>query len=78
MKACYNHLTSEQQPGHSYYSPVSALEVEATKDKIDSILNEALENKLITKSEHSAMDPKDKGPGRFYCNFKVHKNHEPK
>ena len=37
MKACYNHLTSEQQPGHSYYSPVSALEVEATKDKIDSI-----------------------------------------
>ena len=34
MKACYNHLTSEQQPGHPYYSPVSAVEIETTKDKI--------------------------------------------
>ena len=50
MPACYNHLTSEQEPGHPYYSPVSALEVEATKDKIDSVLKEALENKIITKN----------------------------
>ena len=24
------------------------------------------------------MDPEDKNPSKFYCNFKVHKNHKHK
>ena len=77
MRACYNHLTAEQEPGRPYYSPVSALFIEATKTKIENTLKEAIDNKTITTNEYIAMDPKEKGPGRFYCNFKVHKEHEP-
>ena len=76
MRACYNHLTSEQVPGSPHYCPVNVLAVEETKKKIDIILKETLDNNFITKSEHSAMDPEDKGPERFFCNLKVHKEHE--
>ena len=76
MRACYMHLTAEQTPGVPYYSPVSLLALEDTKTKIDTILHEALVNNIISKKEFCAMDPKEKGPGCFYCTFKVHKPHQ--
>ena len=71
LKACYDHLTSEVAPGQPYYSPVNDLEVERTKAKII----EGLEKEIISKTEYEEMNPDETGPGRFYCNFEVHKPH---
>ena len=75
LKACYDHLTSEVAPGQPYYSPVNDLEVERTKAKIIELLKEGLEKEIISKTEYEEMNPVETGPGRFYCNFKVHKPH---
>ena len=48
------------------------------KNKILDTLEEALEDKIITKEEFDAMQPEDKNAYRFYCNFKVHKQKEHK
>ena len=76
VKACYKHLTSSQSEGNPYYTQVDALEVERSKAQIENTLLEALKNNIISQDEFHAMNPKDKEPGRFYCNFKVHKKHE--
>ena len=76
VKACYKHLTSSQSEGNPYYTQVDALEVERSKAQIESTLLEALKDNIISQDEFHAMNPKDKEPGRFYCNFKVHKKHE--
>ena len=39
-------------------------------------MEEGFNNKCINKEEYEAMKPEEKGPGKFYCNFKVHKPHE--
>ena len=39
----------------------------------NSCVLEALKNNIISQDEFHAMNPKDKEPGRFYCNFKVQK-----
>ena len=44
--------------------------------KIKSILEEGYDNLIISKEEYEAMDPTDKNPSKFYCTFKVHKNHK--
>ena len=75
MKACYRHLGSEQSENHPYYTQVDEFEVERSKNKIDTLLKEALENKTISSDEYIGMVAADKEPGRFYCNFKVHKQH---
>ena len=33
------------------------------------------ENKIITEDEKEAMEPGDTGVGKFYCLYKVHKEH---
>ena len=76
MRACYEHLTAQLAPDIPYYIPVNELAMQETKTKIINVLQEALEDNVITKQEFSAMDPEDKGVGRFYCNFKVHKQQE--
>ena len=73
MRACYSHLTSYQTENIPYYIQVDDLEIERTKSKISNALKEALEGEIISKDEYSEMIADDKGPGRFYCNFKVHK-----
>ena len=40
------------------------------------VLEEGLDNEIITKEEFQAMSPLNKNVGRFYCNFKVHKPHQ--
>ena len=49
----------------------------AAKTKLKHVLEEGLDNKVITKSEFEAMHPDGKNPAMFYCTFKVHKTHEP-
>ena len=46
------------------------------KDKIKNVLKEAFENKIISKEEYNVMNPEEKNPATFYCNFKVHKQKE--
>ena len=86
LKACYTHLLSSvpnqtdvtEESTKMYYKPVNEFALEEAKTKIIDTLKEALENKIITKNEFSAMNPEDKDPAKFYCNFKVHKQSEQK
>lgn len=55
MKACYEHLTAEMAPSNPYFSPVNELGMEETKTKIKNILQEALENNIITKNKFTAL-----------------------
>ena len=77
MKVCYEHLLSTQSDQQVYYQKVDNLELERAKNKIKHVLEEALNNKIITDEEFNAMDPEDKTPSKFYCNFKIHKQHTP-
>jgi hypothetical protein len=43
--------------------------------KIQDILKTGFQNNVISKSELDAMLPTEKGPGKFYQLFKVHKEH---
>ena len=47
------------------------------KLEIFSVLEDAFEKQLITRGEFQAMNPEECDPARFYCNFKVHKDHLP-
>ena len=81
MKSCYDHLLSSvpnnnDQEGTNpemYYKLVNEFALEHAKTRILDTLNEALENQIITKQDFNAMNPEDKQPSKFYCNFKVHK-----
>ena len=82
MKACYNHLlsnisneTNKDKP-QTYYKAVNEFALEEAKIKIEKVLNDALENRIITKEEYVEMNPQKKNPAVFYCNFKVHKQSE--
>ena len=81
MRACYEHLMSEKvmEDGASknYYSLVEEIELERTKFKNRNLIEEGLENDILTEEEYSAMKPDDKDAARFYCTFKVHKDHAP-
>jgi hypothetical protein len=81
VNSCNQHLLSSQQqptgPPLPYYKPSSEKDLDTMKHQIVSVLKDGLNNKWITKSEFNAMNPSDKGPGRFYQIFKVHKEHEP-
>ena len=77
MKSCYEHLLEKQSSTQNYYKKVSELDLEREKAKIYNNLEEALNNKVITDEELNAMNPEDKNPGKFYCNFKIHKPHTP-
>ena len=77
MRSCYEHLLSTQSHTKTYYQKVDDLELERAKAKIKAVLDEALTNKVITDDEYEAMDPEDKNASKFYCNFKIHKQHTP-
>ena len=50
--------------------------IDIAKHKLTSVLEEALDNNLITKEEFKHMDPDAKSVAKFYMTFKVHKEHE--
>ena len=77
LKVCYEHLLSVQEGTQGqYYKEVPSIEIEVSKKEIRAILDEGLEAKIITKEEYNFMDPTDKDVAKFYCNFKVHKEHK--
>ena len=79
MRACYEHLLSEKvmEDGVSkkYYSRVEEIELERTKFKIRNLIEEGCENDILAEDEYSAMKSYEKDAARFYCTFKVHKDH---
>jgi hypothetical protein len=78
LESCYEHLSSkitindQEQP---YYQKITLSDLQKAKDKIETILKKGHQEKFITKSELDAMLPSEKGPGKFYQLFKVHKKH---
>ena len=81
MRACYEHLNAEKDMGDGklkkYYLMVDDIELEKSKSKIRNIVQEGLENDILSKEEHDAMIADDRESAKFYCTFKVHKKHEP-
>ena len=81
MTSCYKHLSSKQsQPDGSekpYYSRVQPEVLDLVKSQISNLLEEGFDNEYISKDEYEAMDPSEKGPGKFYELFKNHKEHNP-
>ena len=76
LKACYEHLLEKQEgTDKHYYKEVKGIEIDKAKHRIKAVLNEALEAKIISKEEFEFMDPSEKSVAKFYCNFKVHKEH---
>ena len=59
------------------YLRVDDIELERTKSKIKSVVKEGLDNQILSKEEYDAMLSDDKDAAKFYCTFKVHKNHKP-
>ena len=81
MRACYEHPNAEKDMGDGevkkYYLMVDNFELEKIKSKIRNIVQEGLENDILSKEEHDAMIADDREAAKFYCTFKVHKKHEP-
>ena len=79
MKSCYDHLLSSlpndniNEAPEMYYTAANEFALEEAKTKIISVLKEALENNIITKEEYAEMNPEDRNPAKFYCNYKEHK-----
>ena len=49
--------------------------IDKSKLKLTNLLQEGLDNEIITKEHFTAMDPKAKNAAKFYMTFKVHKEH---
>ena len=80
MDSCYKHLASVQKQEDGsykrYYQPVDDLKLlDDVKENVSDLLDDALKNKVISEDEKSAMEPGDTGVGKFYCLYKVHKEH---
>ena len=80
VKACMDHLSSEQinQNGtrRKFYRKVENSKLLDIKNKIINIVQEGYDNKILTKQEYEAMTDIGENPGKFYCTFKVHKQHD--
>ena len=81
MQSCYEQLNSrlnfENGESKSYYQKVEDWELLKAKKEIHKLLNEGLTRNILSKNEYDAMNPDDKNPGKYYQNFKIHKEHEP-
>jgi hypothetical protein len=73
------HLTSTVKANSLgiYYYEISEKDLESAKQETESTLKSALAKNEISKDEFNAMFTSDKGPGKFYQLFKVHKEHNP-
>ena len=78
---CYEHLASEKilKDGDTkqYYLRVDDIELERRKSKIRSVVQEGLDNQILSKEEYDAMLADDKDAAKFYYTLKVQKSHEP-
>ena len=82
LRACYEHLNSKQIQSNgdieNRFQQVNILEIEKAKIEMKNLIDEGLNNNIITQIEYNAINPEDKNLARFYCNFKVHKKYEHK
>ena len=79
MKSCYTHLNDTQKQSDdtlkNYYEEIDEDFVDEAKDTIAKLIEEGYDNDYLSKEEFEALDPNNKGNGRFYQIFKVHKPH---
>ena len=61
----------------NYYVKVEDKDFDKAKIEIKKVIDEGYDNDILSKDEHEALYPEGKKPGKFYCTFKVHKNHIP-
>ena len=47
--------------------------IDKAQEALDKLIEEGLDNKVISQEEFNAIDPSNKDLARFYCNFEVHK-----
>ena len=80
VNACNAHLNSRQTlpngTTNPYYTRANSNNVEEAKTKSSNLLEEARDNDIITKEESKEMCPQGKNVSKFYCTFKVHKEHD--
>ena len=71
-------MTSTIKPDSAqlYYKEISEKDLDLAKKEIDTLLNSAATKNDLSKDEFNAMCTKDRGPGKFYQLFKVHKPHK--
>ena len=80
MHAFYTHLNSRLKNADGstspYYIKSDVTAVNTANENLEKILQEAKDNYLITNAEYDAMLPEGKKLAKFYCTFKVHKEHK--
>ena len=80
VKSCDSHLKEEQidEKGNKkkYYREVDQETIQEASSKIKLLLEEGIDNQWLSKQEYEAMWPEGKKASKFYCNFKVHKDHD--
>ena len=79
LRACYMHLTPKQTQAdgtqQARYELLNAFAIENAKKEIKNLIDECVNNKIITKAEYDAINPENKNLDRFYSDFKVHKEY---
>ena len=65
----YNNLNQKQKDNSNYYEKVNQSKMGEIKNDALKLLEEGLENEYISKQELKAMDPNQKGPGKFHHLF---------
>jgi len=76
MEASNKHLNSKTDQGEPFYTKIEPSEIVIAKQSISNLLQEIFDNGVLSKSDFEAMLPEEKHAGKFYCTFKVHKEHE--
>ena len=72
-KVCLGHLHGVTSDGSPYYKQVTDSRLQELQEKLQELLVEGFDNKVITKEEYEAMKPNELKKGKFYGTFKVHK-----
>ena len=79
VTSCNQHLTATQPqpdgPPLPYYKKTTSQEFNKLKQSISAVLNIGKEREYLSNAEFKAMLPTEKGSGRFYQLFKVHKSY---
>ena len=60
VQACYEHFTSQNSDGKSYYKQSEDLDIERAKANIRAVLEEGLEKEILSQAEFNAMCPNEK------------------
>ena len=77
LNSCIKHLESTAETGENYYKRADNTVLTEAKQNIEIIVREGLDNEILSRDEFEAMMPAENiSPGRFYANFKVHKEYE--